>query len=268
VGEGLEESANRDRRKSAREEVDDSIAYTGVLSDLLGIMMEGKASPLKVGDTFSTKDRLLLRIVEETNLYGVQMAIKRSDTFQVDVHELNGDFFHVHGNFGNTGWKVAVCVVGIESIGWSAAPNTTVAEKRTSPAGDDNSVDPLAEIGGQEGNPDDTNGDDTDDDGDGNEKKTMSKRQKSPVKSKHLVPLLKAALTKQHNTSNKEMATILKPYINNIFITNALLQKTHSDVRTLVFGDPSENIQLLGSLAVHMEALGHYFKVTTKSIGR
>jgi hypothetical protein len=60
------------------------------------------------------------------------------------------------------------------------------------------------------------------------------------------------------------MATILKPYINNIFITNILLQKTCSDVGTLVFEDPSENTQLLGSLAVHMEALGHYLEVTTK----
>jgi hypothetical protein len=51
------------------------------------------------------------------------------------------------------------------------------------------------EIGEQEGNPDVTNGDDTVDNGNGNEKKTTSKRQKSPVKSKHLVPLMKAAIT-------------------------------------------------------------------------
>ncbi len=44
-----------------------------------------------------------------------------------------------------------------------------------------------------------------------------------------------------------------------------LLQKTHSDVRTLVFGDPSENVQLLGLLAVHIKALGHYFEVTRKT---
>jgi hypothetical protein len=63
-------------------------------------MTEIKASPLKVGDTFPTKDRLLLRIVEEANLYGVRMAIKWSDTFQVNARGLNGDTFHVHGNFG------------------------------------------------------------------------------------------------------------------------------------------------------------------------
>jgi hypothetical protein len=67
------------------------------------------------------------------------------------------------------------------------------------------------------------------------------------------------------NISNKEMATILKLYIHTIFITNALLQKACSDIRTLVFGDPSENVQLLGLLAVHMEVLGDYFEVTTKT---
>ncbi len=161
-----------------------------------------------------------------------------------------------------------MCVVGIESISRPATPNDTAAENRTSTAGNNNSVDPLVEIGGiggQEGNPDNTDEDDTDDDGDGNKKKTMSKRQKSPVKSKILVPLMKAAITEWPNISNKEMVTILRPYINDIFINDALLQKTCSDVRTLVFGDPIKNVELLGSLAVHMEALGHYFEVTTKT---
>jgi hypothetical protein len=76
---------------------------------------------------------------------------------------------------------------------------------------------------------------------------------------------MKATIMERPKISNKEMATILKPYINDIFITNALLQKSCSDVCTLVFGDPSENVQMLGSLAVHMEALGYYFEVTTKT---
>ncbi len=130
----------------------------------------------------------------------------------------------------------------------------TAAEKRTSKAGNNNTVDPLVQIRGKEGNLDDTNRDDTDADSNGKEKKTMSKRQKSLVKSKYLVPLMKAAITERPNISNKEMAAILKLYINNIFITDAL-QKTCSDIHTLVFGDPSKNVQLLGSLAVHVEAL-------------
>ncbi len=90
------------------------------------------------------------------------------------------------------------------------------------------------EIGGQEGNPDDMAGNDTDEDGNGNEKKKRSKRQKSPKKSKYLVLLMKVAFTKRPDISSKEMTIILKPYISDVFITNALLQKTCSDVCTLV----------------------------------
>jgi hypothetical protein len=59
-----------------------------------------KATPLKVGETFPTKDRIILRIFKEANLYGVCMAIKRSDTFQLYARGLNGGTYHVHGNFG------------------------------------------------------------------------------------------------------------------------------------------------------------------------
>jgi hypothetical protein len=232
-------------------------------------MTDVKATPLKVGDTFLTKETMILRIVEEANLYGVRIAIKRSDTFQVDARGLNRGSFHVHGNFGiKTGWKVTVCVVGINSISCPATPNATAAEKRTSIAGDNNSDNLLGEIGvtgGQDGNPDNTDGDVTDEDGNGNEKHPKTKRQKSPVKSKFLVPLMKAIITEQPNISNKEMVTILRPYVNDIFITNALLQKTRSDCHALVFGDPNKNVQLLGSLAVHMKSLGHYFEVMTKT---
>jgi hypothetical protein len=71
---------------------------------------------------------------------------------------------------------------------------------------------------------------------------------------------MKGAITKQPNISNKEMVTILRPYVNDIFITNAHLQKTCSDVYALVFGDPNKNVRLLGSLAVHMESLGIFLR--------
>jgi hypothetical protein len=76
---------------------------------------------------------------------------------------------------------------------------------------------------------------------------------------------MKATITERPNILNKEMVTILRPYINNIFITDALLQKTCSDVCALIFRDPNKNVQLLGSLAVHMESLGHYFERKTKT---
>jgi hypothetical protein len=188
----------KDRRKSVCEdEVNNTITYTGVLSDLLRTMTEVKASPLNVGDTFLTKDRLLLRIVEKANLHGVQVAMD-------DTRRLNGDTFHVHGNFGkNAGWKVAACVVGIESISHPTIPNATAAEKKTSPAGNNNSIDLLVEIGWQEGNLYNTDRDHAGDDGDGNKKNERSKRQKTPMKLKYLIPLMKVALTEWPNISNK-----------------------------------------------------------------
>jgi hypothetical protein len=74
-------------------------------------MTEVKASLLKDGDTFPTKNRLLLRKVEEANLYGVRMAIKRSDTFQVNARGLNRDTFHVHGKFGSVPVGRLQCVL-------------------------------------------------------------------------------------------------------------------------------------------------------------
>ncbi len=113
----------------------------------------GKGVSFEGWGQISDEGQIALRIVEKANLYGVCMAIKRSDTFQVDARGLNRDTFHVHGNFGKSAsCKVSVCVVGIESISCPATPNATAAKKITSPSGDNNNVDPLVEIGGQEGN--------------------------------------------------------------------------------------------------------------------
>jgi hypothetical protein len=65
--------------------------------------------------------------------------------------------------------------VGIDSISHPATPNDTAAEKRTSIAGNNNSDNLLGEIGvlgGQDGNPDNTDGDVTDEDGNGDRKIT------------------------------------------------------------------------------------------------
>jgi hypothetical protein len=76
---------------------------------------------------------------------------------------------------------------------------------------------------------------------------------------------MRATIKEWPNISNKEMATILRPYISDIFITDVLLQKTRKYIRTIVFGDPNKNVQLMGSLADKMESLGHYFEVKTKT---
>ncbi len=67
--------------------------------------MEVTNAPLLEGHTFPEKDFVLMRIVEEANLYGVQIKIIRSDRLQVDARGLNGDPFHVIAYYGTTAFK-------------------------------------------------------------------------------------------------------------------------------------------------------------------
>ena len=161
---------DRERRKSAHgKAIDETITYTGVVSDLLRPMTEVKLTPMKVGDNFPTKCILTLRIVEEANLYGVCIAFKRSNSFQVDVCGLVGDTFHVHANQKrNVGWSVSVCQKHIDGLNHPttptahSCPTTPVATPTAEePTVEDNTEDehnfknPFEEIVGEEGNPDD-----------------------------------------------------------------------------------------------------------------
>ena len=109
---------DNERRKSSHETTTDkTIAYSGVVLDLLQLLSEVKLTSLKVDDNFPTKDVLTLRIIEEANFYGVYIAFKRSNLFQVDVCRLYGDTFHVHANKKtNVGWSVSICQVCIDGI--------------------------------------------------------------------------------------------------------------------------------------------------------
>jgi hypothetical protein len=119
---------------------------------------------------------------------------------------------------------------------------------------------PFEEVGGEEGNPDMQYPD-----ADESKDNTKRSRKKSPMKSKFLVSLAKMAVTERPNISNKDMRSLLKPYVNDIFITDALLQRVRTDTRNQVFGDPSENVQLLFPLGECLDAMGHHFEISTKT---
>ena len=199
---------DKERRKSSHETTTDkTFAYTGVVSDLLRPMSEVKTTPLKVGDNFSTKGILTLRIVEEANFYGVCIAFKRSKSFQVDVCRMYGDTFHVHVNkYINVGWSVSVCQVRIDGIScptiptalsWPTTPvATATAEELTledDSQEDQNFQNPFEEFDGEEGNPDKMQNQPPDESKD-NTKSTI--RKKSPMKLKYLVPLVNMAFVR------------------------------------------------------------------------
>jgi hypothetical protein len=74
-------------------------------------MVEVANAPLLEGHTFPDKEIVLIRIVEEANLYGVRIKIIRSDGLQVDTRGVNCDPFHVITYYGTTAfkWKVTKC---------------------------------------------------------------------------------------------------------------------------------------------------------------
>jgi hypothetical protein len=75
-------------------------------------MVEVTDAPLLEGHTFSDKEIVLMKIVEEANLYGVRIKIIWSDGLQVDARGINGDPFHVVAYHGTTAfkWKVTKCI--------------------------------------------------------------------------------------------------------------------------------------------------------------
>ncbi len=59
------------------------IEYSGVVDARLWLMSDVEGTPLLKGHTFPTKEILLIRIAEEANFSGCQIAIVRSDNYQV-----------------------------------------------------------------------------------------------------------------------------------------------------------------------------------------
>ena len=253
---------DRDRRRNAKM-TNLTIGYTGVVSGMMRSMTEVHSSWLQVGHTFPTKKMLLLRIAEYANLFGVRTTIKRSDRFQVMVTAINGehDLFLVRGSYSQSnGWKITVCV---EGSGCIKEPTTPTAIAIAAPPEREDStalLDPEEIIGDmEEGNADDSEEIDSVAD-------SKKRKHKSPtIKSRWLATLVKLAIAEKPNISNKDMASLLKPYLNDNFLTDSLLQITRISVRAIVFGDPTENVQLLNEFCKSLESLGHGYKIITKT---
>ena len=275
--------------------MDDTIGYSGCTADRLRPMSEVAQFALLEGHTFPDKETLLMRIGEEANLYGVRIKIVRSDTFQVDVRGAYGDPFHGLGYYGTMAskWKVTKCSTRNgrkvympapkEKKGnWKKPPKPSLPSVEVAdlppPHPDEPIVDafdpfgtieegnPDEPLGGTKGNPDEPLGG-TKTNLDENEliSPTKTKRLKSPIKSKWIVPLLLAAITETPNLSGKEILLILQPYIIDIFLTYPLITKVRNIIRDRVFGDPEKNITYLPALEECLHEGGHNFEVFIKN---
>ncbi len=88
---------------------------------------------------------------------------------------------------------------------------------------------------------------------------------KSPIKAKWIVPLVHSAIAEAPNLSSKEIILLLQPYIIDMFLTIALIQKVQTTIRNQVFGDPDKNVTYVPALVDILEAAGHDLDIYTKT---
>ncbi len=93
-------------RKSMGSTVSD-LLFPGVLNERLRTMTEVEDSPLKVEDTFPSKEILLIRTAEEANFSGCSTSAKRSDDRRLQIIGKPHLWFSVSATFSPSyGWKV------------------------------------------------------------------------------------------------------------------------------------------------------------------
>jgi hypothetical protein len=91
-------------------------------------------------------------------------------------------------------------------------------------------------------------------------KKQKKVRQKSPIKSRWLIPIVKAEVSQRPNIPNKELKALLKDYVKDIFLTPSLLQQTRTTIRKEVFGDADTNVMYVRALERLLHNSGHDFE--------
>ncbi len=171
----------------------------------------------------------------------MRIQVHQSNLFQLQVYGAGGDPFHVHANYrsNKATWVVTALSLRIGRANYiprKGASNAageghndvlSESDKLIQPKDDDErpNEDETFKNGmlDGKGTADNDDANDDGDDEDGKSSKLKKSRVKSPIKSRWLVPLAKAALAEKPNISNKDLAVILKPYVVDKFLTHSLL---------------------------------------------
>ena len=86
------------------------LVFTGVLNEKLRTMTEVEVTPLKVNDTFPSKEILLICTAEEANLAGCSTSTKRSNDSRLHIVGVPNSWFCMFATFSpSNGWKVTRC---------------------------------------------------------------------------------------------------------------------------------------------------------------
>jgi hypothetical protein len=227
---------------------ENSIVYTGDVSPVMRTMLQVGTEPLQVGHNFPTRDIMLLRVIEEANLYGVYVTISRSDSLQ---------FLASGKNFLVTGcW-------GIRK-GWNITKAEYPASSRELPSLQVNEAD-MEEEDLVEGNADD--GEESEHNESPKSRKLARRHHTTPLRSDILIPIVRDAVAQRPNLSNKDVMQLLKLYVKPLFLTRALLQNTRAKARFEIFGNPDANVKCVHLLKETLSELGHQVQLLTSTPG-
>ncbi len=195
--------------------------YSGVVDARLWLISDVEVTPLLKGHTFPTKEILLIQIAEEANYCGCQIAIVRRDNYQVYVWGCAGSLFKIK----------AFCSV---KLGWKV---TTIQTREATKANDDPAEKIVYDGEEKVANEDKASLEEEDAD-----RKVKAVRQRTPIKSRWIVPLLLNEIAEKPNMYNADMKHAVSAYVKEKFITSSLLQNARTMARDEIFGDPATNV--------------------------
>ena len=76
------------------------------------------------------------------------------------------------------------------------------------------------------------------------DRKVKAVRQRTPIKSGWIVPLLLNEIVVKPNMSNAEMKHVVSTFVKDKYITSSLLQNARTMARDEIFRDPATNVFL------------------------
>ncbi|MFM6174888.1 MAG: SWIM zinc finger family protein, partial [Sphaerospermopsis kisseleviana] len=93
-----------------------------------------------------------------------------------------------------------------------------------------------------------------------------SARDRSPFRAQWLIPIIHSTIAEAPMASNMMLRAILKPYVKDVFLTDAIIQTARTTARKLIFGCPSENVGYTHHVARRLRDQGHHvsLKYTTR----
>ena len=231
-------------------------------------MTEVEDTPLKVDDTFPSKEILLIRTAEEANFAGCSTSAKRSDDRRLHIIGIPHSWFCMSATFSPSyGWKVTRCDTRIAQ---PVNDDDIAQEEEVGEKGDvdiDTHIDTGEESeqseGGdefeEEGNPDWSDADVsvTIMESKNSRKTRTSIKARTPIKARWIYPFIKCEIVQTPNMSNREMKNLLAGYVKEKFMTISLIQNARSFARDEIFGDPLQNVMFANGLVDKIEESGH-----------